>query len=78
MAAKLTPRAEQILSEVAELAGDELSALLEAIGDLPPRTSALPARHAEIAKRIARVQRGEATTLSLDEAERSIRSDLDF
>jgi hypothetical protein len=35
-------------------------------------------RHAVIAERIARVHAGEATTLSMEEVERTIREELDF
>lgn len=35
-------------------------------------------RHAVIAERVARVQSGDATTLSMEEVERSLRDELDL
>ena len=78
MAAKLTPRVQHLVAEVAELSADELAALVEAIRLLPAREVLVPDRHAVIAERVARVHAGDVTTLSVEDVERSIRRDLDF
>jgi hypothetical protein len=45
--------------------------------ELVPRET--PAeRHAVIAERVARVRSGDATTLSMEEVERSLRDELDL
>ena len=78
MAAKLSPRVQQLVEEAADLLPSELAELLEAIQSLPTRADRASARHGEISARAARVHAGEVTTLSIDEVEKSIRSDLDF
>jgi hypothetical protein len=78
MAAKVSPRVQHIVEEAAELPPDELAELIEAIKSLPRREEAIADRHAVIAERVARVQSGSATTLSVDEVEASLRRDLDF
>ncbi len=78
MVAKVSPRVQQIVEEAAELLPGELAELIEAIQSLPRREEAVPQRHAIIAERVARVQAGAAPTLSVDEVEQSLRSDLDF
>ena len=77
MAAKVSPRVEQLLEEAAALSTDELAALLEALQSLPARQDGLPGRHAVVAERVARAHAGD-TALSIDEVEQSIRRDLDF
>jgi hypothetical protein len=42
------------------------------------RSDLTAARHAIIAERVARVQAGDAETLTLEEVERSFRDDLDL
>jgi hypothetical protein len=78
MAAKVSPRVQQLVEEAAELQPADLAALIEAIQSLPQRKMALPERHTEIAERVARVQAGGAATLSIDDVEQSLRRDLDF
>jgi hypothetical protein len=78
MAAKVSPRVQQIVAEAAELSPAELDDLLEALRSLPRREEAVPERHAIIAERVARVQAGAAPTLTVDEVEQSLRRDLDF
>lgn len=78
MAAKLSPRVEHLVEEASELAPADLAALIEAIQNLPRREQTVEERHAIIAERVARVRNGDVATLSLDEVEQSIRSDLDF
>jgi hypothetical protein len=78
MAAKVSPRVQHIVEEAAELPPDELAELIEAIKSLPRREETIGDRHAVIAERVARVQAGSATTLSVDEVEASLRRDLDF
>jgi hypothetical protein len=78
MAAKLTPRVQELVTEAAELPADELAALLEAISELPSRAETVPNRHAVIAERIARVQAGDVSTLSMEQVEAALHRDLDF
>jgi hypothetical protein len=78
MAAKVSARVQHIVEEAAELPPDELAELIEAIKSLPRREEAIADRRAVIAERVARVQAGNATTLSIDEVEASVRRDLDF
>ncbi len=78
MAAKISPRVEQLVREVAELLPDELAALMQAIQSLPGRPETVTERHAVIAERVARVQGGNAETLSMEEVEQSLRGELDF
>jgi hypothetical protein len=78
MAAKLSPRVQHLVEEAAELLPDDLAALIEAIQSLPRREETVPARHAVIAERVARVNAGGVATLSVDEVEQSLRTDLDF
>lgn len=78
MAAKVSPRVQHLVEEAAELPPAELAELIEAIQSLPRRAETVPERHAAIAARVARVRAGGAPTLSVDEVEQSLRSDLDF
>jgi hypothetical protein len=78
MAAHVSDRVQQLVTKAAELQAGELVALAEAIDSLLRRDETIADRHAAIAQRIARVHSGEATTLSMDEVERTIREDLDF
>lgn len=78
MAAKVSPRVQQIVEEAAELPAGELAELIEAIQSLPRRAEAVPERHAVIAERVALVRAGGAPTLSIDEVEQSLCSDLDL
>ena len=78
MAAKVNPRVQHLVEEAAELLPGDLAALIEAIQSLPRREEAVPERHAIIAERVARVHAGGVATLSVEEVEQSLRSDLDF
>ncbi|MBX3233291.1 MAG: hypothetical protein KIT84_33385 [Labilithrix sp.] len=78
MAAKPSPRVQHIVEEAAELLPDELAELIEAIQSLPRRADAVDERSAVIAERVARVQAGGVTTLTVDEVEQSLRAELDF
>jgi hypothetical protein len=78
VAAKVSARVQQIVTEAAELSSDELDALAEAIEALPRGREAVAERHAIIAERIARVHGGAVETLSVEEVERSLRDELDF
>ena len=78
MAANLNPRIQHLVKEAAELLPGDLAALIEAIQSLPQREEAVSDRHAVIAERVARVQAGGVATLSVEEVEQSLRSDLDF
>jgi hypothetical protein len=78
MAAKVNPRVQHLVEEAAELLPADLAALIEAIQSLPRREQAVPERHAVIAERVARVRAGVVATLSVEEVEQSLRSDLDF
>jgi hypothetical protein len=78
MAAKVSDRVQQLAAKAAELPAEELLALAEAIDSLLRRDETGAARHAAVAERIARVHAGEATTLSMEEVERTVRDDLDF
>jgi hypothetical protein len=74
----LSPRVQHLVQEAAELSSDDLAALIDAIQRLP-RTERLDhERHAVIAERVRRVQAGVAATLSVDDVEQSIRTELDF
>jgi hypothetical protein len=78
MAAKVSPRAQQLVAEAAELPHGERAVLIEAIQALPRRQESADDRHAVIAARAARVHARDVATLSLDEVERDLRRDLDF
>jgi hypothetical protein len=78
MAAKVSDRVQQLVTQAAELAPAELVALAEAIDSLLHRDETVADRHAVIAERIARVHSGQATTLSMEEVERTVRDELDF
>jgi hypothetical protein len=78
MAAKVSDRVQRLVSEAAELPATELVALAEAIDSLLRRDETAADRHVVIAERIARVHAGEATTLSMEEVERTVREELDF
>jgi hypothetical protein len=78
MVAKVSPRVQHLVAEVAELPADERAALLEAIQRLPPRQETVPGRHAVVAERVARVRRGRVATVSVEKAEQALRRDLDF
>ena len=78
MAAKVNSRVQHLVEEAAELLPDDRAALIEAIQSLPRREEAVPERHAVIAERVARVHAGGVATLSVEEVEQSLRSDLDF
>jgi hypothetical protein len=78
MAAKISPRVEHLVREVAELLPDELAALMEAIRSLPGRPETVAERCAIIRERVASVQGGNVATLSMDEVEQSLRDELDF
>jgi hypothetical protein len=78
MAAKVSPRVQHLVREVAELLPDELAALMEAIRSLPGRPEAVADRHVVIGERVARVQAGNVATLSIEEVERSLHEELDF
>ena len=78
MAAKVNPRVQHLVEEAAELLPGDLAALIEAMQSLPRREEAVPERHAVIAERVARVRAGGVATLSVEEVEQSLRSDLDF
>jgi len=78
MAAQVNPRVQQLVEEAAELDAADLAALVEAIHCLPRGEEGVPERHAKIAERVARVQAGPATTLSLDDVEQSLRRELDI
>ena len=78
MASKVTSRVEHLVAEAAQLTATERATLLEAIRALPAREETVPARHAVIAARAARVHAGDAATLSLDEVESGVRDELDF
>jgi hypothetical protein len=78
MAAKVSDRVQQLVTQAAELPPAELVALAEAIDSLLRRDDTVADRHAVIAERIARVHAGEATTLSMEEVERTVRDELDF
>jgi hypothetical protein len=78
MAGKVSDRVQRLVVQAAELPARELVALAEAIDSLLRRDETVADRHAAIAERIARVHAGEATTLSMEEVERSVRDDLDF
>ena len=67
---------ELVLAVVDEGDADEMTALAESIRELPRRSGANAERHAVIAARVARVQAGDADSLSVDDVERSIRDDL--
>lgn len=78
MAAKVSDRVQQLVTVAAELQPAELVALAEAIDSLLRRDETVADRHAVIAGRIARVHAGEATTLTMEEVERTVRDELDF
>jgi hypothetical protein len=78
MAAKVSDRVQLLAAQAAALSAQELVELAEAIDSFLNREETVAERHAEIAARIARVQSGEGTTLSIEEVERSIREELDF
>jgi hypothetical protein len=78
MVAKPSARVEELLAAAAELAPEERQAFVEGLAVMREHTTAADARHAELLRRVERVRRGEATTLSLDEAEQSLRAELDF
>jgi hypothetical protein len=78
MAAKVSDRVQRLMSEAAELSATDLVALAEAIDSLLRREERAADRHAMVAERIARVHKGETTTLSMEEVERTIREELDF
>jgi len=78
MAAKVSPRVQHLVEEAADLLPSDLAALIEAIQSLPRREETVHERHAIIAERVARVRAGSVATLSVDDVEQSIRSDLDF
>lgn|ERR1017187_5916570 len=78
MVAKPSARVEELLAAAAELAPEERQAFVEGLAVVREHTTAADARHAELLRRVERVRRGEATTLSLDEVEQSLRGDLDF
>jgi hypothetical protein len=78
MAAKVSDRVGQLVTQAAELAPADLVALAEAIDSLLHRDETVADRHAVIAERIARVHSGQATTLSIEEVERTVRDELDF
>jgi len=78
MAAKVTPRVQQLVAEAAELPHGERAVLIEAMQALPRRPESAHDRHAVIAARAARVHAGDVETLSLDEVEHDLRRDLDF
>jgi hypothetical protein len=78
MAVKLSPRVQHLVEEASELLPGDLAALIEAIQSLPRREETVSEHHAVIAERVARVHAGGVATLSVDEVEQSLRSDLDF
>jgi hypothetical protein len=78
MAPHTSDRVQQPVAKAAEVPATELVALAEAIDSLLLRDETVAGRHAVIAERVARVQAGEATTLSMDAAERTVREELDF
>jgi hypothetical protein len=78
MAAKVSPRVQQLVAEAAELPHGELAVLIEAIQALPRRQESTDDRHAVIAARAARVHAGDVATLTMEEVERDLRRDLDF
>jgi hypothetical protein len=78
MAAKVSDRVQQLVTQAAELPPAELVALAEAIDSLLHRDETVANRHAVIAERIARVHSGQVTTLSMEEVERTVRDELDF
>jgi hypothetical protein len=78
MAANVSDRVQQLVTKAAELPATELVAPAEAIDSLLRRDETVADRHAAIAERIARVHSGEATTLSMEEVERTVREELDF
>jgi hypothetical protein len=78
MAAKVSDRVQQLVTQAAELPLAELVDLAEAIDSLLHREETVAERHAVIGERIARVHWGQATTLSIEEVERTVRDELDF
>lgn len=78
MAAKVSDRGQELVTQAAELGPPELVALAEAIDSLLHRDETVADRHAVIAERIARGHSGQAATLSMKEVERTVRDELDF
>jgi len=78
MVAKSTARVAELLEAAAELAPEERQALVEGLGIVREHAGAADARHAELLRRVERVRRGEAETLSLAEVEQNLRRELDF
>lgn len=81
MVAKPSARVEELLAAaaaLAPLAPEERQAFVEGLAVVREHTTAAGARHAELLRRVERIRRGEATTLSLDEVEQSLRVELDF
>lgn len=79
MAAKVSKLAQEVLAKAAELPAEERALVANAITQLPIRRGGDVAdRHAVIAERIRRAHAGEAETLSLEEVEHELRTELDL
>jgi hypothetical protein len=76
--AKPSARVEKLLEAAAELAPGERQAFVERLAVVREHMTVADARHAELLRRVERVRRGEATTLSLDDVEQSLRVEIDF
>jgi hypothetical protein len=77
MVVKRSARVEELLATAAELATEERQAFVEGLAVGREHTTAADARHAELLRRVERVRRGEARTLSPDEVEQGLRVELD-
>lgn len=80
MAAKLSPRAEEILAAFADLEPAERRLLADGLKNVPARMPGITAadRHAELVRRVGSVRRGDAQTFSLAQVEESLRDEIDF